>query len=248
MTARRLSAVLFFSIVIAWLAGAASASAATCPSVRIVQTADGTSYVARFFAKTNFMGPVDVALYTAFDSYAAHIPTLEIATPSGTQFRSDTMRFARPATAPFEAAKIAFPTVERTGGCIRRLRIDATASDPRMKDALDTLPTNLVAVPLTPNGALTCKTIASDARVDGAPATPLYPPVARQTGESGRVIVRISLNPDGSVASAGVFKSSGFADLDQSAVNAAIATRYVATTFLCEPVAGDYVFTADFNR
>jgi TonB family protein len=247
MTARRLSAFLFFSIVIAWLAGAAGASAATCPSVRIVQTADGTSYVARFFAKTNFTGPVDVALYTATDSYAAHVPTLEIATPSGTGFRSDTLRFERPAT-PFEAAKITFPTVERTGGCIRRLRIDATASDPRMKDALETLPANLVAVPLTPNGALACKTIASDARVDGAPATPLYPPVARQAGESGRVIVRISLNPDGSVASAGVFKSSGFADLDQSAINAAIATRYVPATFLCEPVAGDYVFAADFNR
>jgi TonB family protein len=247
MIAPKRSALLF-CIVVTWLAGAASARAATCPSVRIVPTADGTSYVARFFAKTHFTGAVDVALYTATDSYAAHIPTLEIATPSGTQFRSESLRFARPATAPFEAAKITFPTVVKTGGCMRRLRIDAAAFDPRMKDALDTLPADLVAVPLTPNGALTCKTIASNARVDGAPATPLYPLVARQTGESGRVTVRISLNPDGSVSGAGVLTSSGFADLDQSAVNAAVATRYVAATFLCEPVGGDYLFVADFNR
>jgi len=50
-------------------------------------------------------------------------------------------------------------------------------------------------------------------------STPPYPPIARRLGEQGRVILRLTISPQGAVISADVAQSSGFADLDQSAVS-----------------------------
>jgi periplasmic protein TonB len=53
--------------------------------------------------------------------------------------------------------------------------------------------------------------------------TPDYPALARKMGEQGRVTLRLSIAADGAVTGAAVEQSSGFADLDQTAVDWVIA-------------------------
>ena len=48
--------------------------------------------------------------------------------------------------------------------------------------------------------------------------TPPYPPDALAAGQTGRVVIRLSINPDGSVAAAFVRESSGVDALDQAAL------------------------------
>jgi len=54
-------------------------------------------------------------------------------------------------------------------------------------------------------------------------STPPYPPIARRLGEQGKVVLRLTISPQGAVVSADVVQSSGFADLDQSAVSWVLA-------------------------
>ena len=71
-------------------------------------------------------------------------------------------------------------------------------------------PPTHVEPPLTPDMAAT-----------GIPAThttPPYPPLARRLGEQGTVTLRLTISPQGVVTGADVVKSSGYADLDQSAI------------------------------
>lgn len=53
--------------------------------------------------------------------------------------------------------------------------------------------------------------------------TPPYPDVARRLGEQGSVLLHLSISPAGDVTGATVSQSSGFADLDQAAVNWVVA-------------------------
>jgi protein TonB len=45
-----------------------------------------------------------------------------------------------------------------------------------------------------------------------------YPPQSRRLGEEGVTVVRLLVNPDGSIADVQVAKSSGFSRLDETAV------------------------------
>jgi protein TonB len=49
--------------------------------------------------------------------------------------------------------------------------------------------------------------------------TPPYPPLARRLGEQGTVTLRLTISPQGVVTGADIVKSSGYADLDQSAMS-----------------------------
>jgi len=52
----------------------------------------------------------------------------------------------------------------------------------------------------------------------GTHTTPPYPDVARRLGEQGQVLLHLTISAQGDVVAATVAQSSGFADLDQSAV------------------------------
>jgi protein TonB len=80
------------------------------------------------------------------------------------------------------------------------------------------------------------------------PVTPDYPEIARQQGAIGVTNVRVSLSATGSVISVKVYKSSGNQSLDQEALKAARASRYSPEIEDCQPVAGDYLFRAEFNN
>ncbi|SRR5579885_653660 len=60
---------------------------------------------------------------------------------------------------------------------------------------------------------------ASAAGITSTHTTPPYPPNARRLGEQGQVLLKIMVTPQGSVSDAQVARSSGYPDLDQTAVD-----------------------------
>jgi protein TonB len=57
---------------------------------------------------------------------------------------------------------------------------------------------------------------------------PVYPSVSRRLGETGQVLLRVELDPEGRVAATSVEKSSGYARLDEAALAA-------VKTWRCQP-------------
>lgn len=49
---------------------------------------------------------------------------------------------------------------------------------------------------------------------------PAYPPLSRRLGETGKVVLRVTLDESGKVAQASIDRSSGFARLDEAALSA----------------------------
>ena len=63
---------------------------------------------------------------------------------------------------------------------------------------------------------------ATDASASGLTSThtiPPYPPMARRLNQAGTVILSITIGTDGSVTAAAIQTSSGFPELDQTALN-----------------------------
>jgi periplasmic protein TonB len=56
---------------------------------------------------------------------------------------------------------------------------------------------------------------------------PAYPPVSKRLGETGKVVVRVYISPDGAAQKGEVRTSSGFERLDAAALVAALKWRYV---------------------
>jgi TonB family protein len=168
-------------------------------------------------------------------------------------FHSETLSFLNPASEPLEAVVITYAQKNVSDRCIEHRRIDpvSTPDDEDVKAVfagLDsaTVPIRLLKA-LGSGLAPSCPKPYTEARIDGHPVQPQYPAIARVTGESGLVMVRLRLNADGSVASASIYKSSGFVSLDRSAIQAASSTHYLPELFRCEPVAGAYIFRAEFR-
>ena len=67
---------------------------------------------------------------------------------------------------------------------------------------------------------------ANAIRANGTIDTPPYPPISRENGEEGRVVLKIMVSPEGKVTNVGVAKSSGFARLDRAARNAGKSGRF----------------------
>lgn len=66
---------------------------------------------------------------------------------------------------------------------------------------------------------------SSDAAYLQNPA-PVYPAISRRMGEQGKVVIRVLIGVDGTAQQAQVQQSSGFARLDQAAVNTVAHWRY----------------------
>ncbi|HEX7387810.1 MAG TPA: energy transducer TonB [Castellaniella sp.] len=60
----------------------------------------------------------------------------------------------------------------------------------------------------------------------GPRPTPVYPQQSERRGEQGRVILRVLISPEGHVAGVKVQKSSGYARLDQAAIDAIRKARF----------------------
>ncbi len=104
--------------------------------------------------------------------------------------------------------------------------------------------------PLPPQPVHTPGPCNRDATVS-AQVSPDYPESARELGLGiSTVLIRVYLNPKGTIAALRVFNSSGNVDLDQAALRAAAQSTYLPRVKNCKPAFGVYLFkvTFDHNR
>jgi protein TonB len=78
---------------------------------------------------------------------------------------------------------------------------------------------------------------------------PSYPSAARTAGQSGRVLIVVTVNAQGRATGARIAQSSGVASLDQAALSAARASTYnprrVAGLPLPDTITIPYTFRLD---
>lgn len=67
---------------------------------------------------------------------------------------------------------------------------------------------------------------------------PTYPALSREAGETGRVLLRAEISPEGRVQQLDIQDSSGFRRLDQAALNAVRHWRFQPATANGQPIAG----------
>lgn len=77
--------------------------------------------------------------------------------------------------------------------------------------------------------------------------TPVYPRSARRKGREGCVTLDVRVSPEGNVVDADIVASSGFADLDHSALDAASSARFAPATQDDTPIEGCVRLTFDFK-
>lgn len=86
----------------------------------------------------------------------------------------------------------------------------------------------------------------SDAAHLSNPA-PVYPAVSRRLREQGRVLFDVYILPDGTVGEIKLKRSSGFARLDDAALEAVRQWRYVPAKRGDQPIPFWYVQPIDFT-
>jgi protein TonB len=87
-------------------------------------------------------------------------------------------------------------------------------------------PVAVAAAPAAPAAPARVEQPSSDAAYLNNPS-PVYPAVSRRMGEQGKVLVRVLIGADGVPQKADIATSSGFARLDQSALEYVMKCRYV---------------------
>lgn len=115
--------------------------------------------------------------------------------------------------------------------------------------ALEALSPALAFAPASQPAALNLSTTVAAAcahpNVD-ASVINAVPPVSHGSKASGTVDVAVTIAPNGRVIHTSVLKSSGNATIDNYVVEAARKSTYSPKLVNCNPVAGSYVFQAEF--
>jgi protein TonB len=75
------------------------------------------------------------------------------------------------------------------------------------------------------------------ARLRGRPSRPFYPPISKRLGETGTVLLSITIDISGDVTGASVVKSSGYSRLDRAALEWARRRHYYPATRGGRPIA-----------
>ncbi|MBU3697177.1 energy transducer TonB [Dechloromonas sp.] len=96
--------------------------------------------------------------------------------------------------------------------------IEATQSQVATANAPDASPPDVKPAPPAPPAEAPVVQARFDADYLKNPAPP-YPPLSRRMGEEGKVILRVSVNPQGGADQVEIRSSSGSQRLDESAVN-----------------------------
>jgi len=100
--------------------------------------------------------------------------------------------------------------------------------------------------PLPTVAPLDCSDPNQDARAID-PVVPDTPEIAQEEGLTGTALIKVSLDAAGVVTDVSVYRSSGSGALDAAAEQAARRTAYRPQLENCEPVAGSYLFSANFT-
>jgi TonB family protein len=192
-----------------------------------------------------------MTIYTSTSTYAANVPIAVELPGHDVGFRSLPFIVVNPSSEPFTAAEFTFAGSHVVGGCAQRFRMtDLIQRDLDIRAAYAELdpsrpPTQLLKV-IGEGTTVTCKDPYASARFDGPPVAPDYPAMARALGQTGTTLVKVSLTDTGAVDAVAIYRSSGSDALDRSALNAAQRSHYKPQLFRCDPVAGAYLYTANF--
>lgn len=198
--------------------------------------------VALFFAQNIRSAPAAVVLPQRHPIEIIHIvhptppPTPPPATPSPVRSTHRTVSraaMAHPVRLPHEIVAVG-PAEPRVAG--------ATHDGVGLADVGAAGPA-IVAPPPTPS----CANPNVAARAVDA-ISPDTPQAAQEAGAIGSVEIEVSLAASGAVTSVAVLRSAGFVPLDDAALRAARQSTYAPEVRDCRPVAGDYVFRADFTQ
>lgn len=103
----------------------------------------------------------------------------------------------------------------------------------------------VAAAPVAPPAPPKVELPSSDANYLNNPQPP-YPPLSKRLGEQGRVMVRVHISADGIATRAEVQRSSGFARLDETAVQTVLRWRYVPGKRAGVPEAMWYIVPVTF--
>lgn len=106
------------------------------------------------------------------------------------------------------------------------------------------------AMPGTPEPTPTPKPACSVPNVAATTVSVVSPSVPDEVGSDvdAQAQVRVTLQPDGSVEAAQIYRTTGNGLLDREAMRAARASTYRAEIRDCVAVRGDYLFTVDFKN
>ncbi len=128
-------------------------------------------------------------------------------------------------------------------------RVQVTSGSAGAADAKSVaLQSNTIQVGLPDTLSLTtCPVPARPARVVKA-VEPDYPLIARQEGLTGVAYVAVILDERGAVQESFIYRSSGARSLDEASLVAARRSQYAPEIKNCVPVAGLYIFRAEFAR
>lgn len=109
-----------------------------------------------------------------------------------------------------------------------KLVVKAAPKPPQTPAAAPSGAATTQAAPQAPVASRDPNTPRLIGRVDylGQRPRPEYPRASQRRGETGRVMVRVLISPQGAVANASVRSSSGYARLDESALVAARSARF----------------------
>ena len=94
-----------------------------------------------------------------------------------------------------------------------------------------------------PTGTNTC---THEAWVTNPVPPPFNPPSGTQILRSLSTEVEVTLNPDGSVKTVSIFKSSGYTAWDDAVLYAARNSTYLPKVIDCKAVEARYIFRANY--
>ncbi len=226
-------------------------------SVMIVPTADSDVAAVRFSSIVDGSGDVSLVADSATQRYTVtyHGLPFEVRTPAA--YKGGPERFS---TAPLLVRLPAKELRDATVTLIDSNSDKPLDCTPQRDDFEQKHPTTTSSPPpwASPaTGSVAKPTVAAAPPAEcQQPYTPVkleraahadYPEMAIRERATGRVNIAVEVDSGGKVLSAGVYSSSGWKSLDESAMNAAASSKYKPEVFRCAAVGGVYLFTADFR-
>jgi protein TonB len=167
-------------------------------------------------------------------------PVKQTAPPPQVKLKLNVVKTTSHNSAPSTEQKYVPPPVGSENGEVHGI----VASGPPV--AATSAATPAPATP-TPTPKPQCANPNQDAAIKGTAVSPDYPDIARQQGAVGTTQVKVTLDANGTPVDVSVYKSSGNAALDNSALKAAKETEYEPDIINCVKTPGAYLFRADFT-
>lgn len=154
--------------------------------------------------------------------------------------------FYRPGVAPPNATGQAFEPLPAPPVAGSQGASDMVRPDPELARAADSAAPRPVPPP-APVGVPNPVPPATSAPVPIATPAPRYPAAALRRGESGEVLLRIEVDPDGLPHAMDIVRSSGSRDLDRAALVAARSWRFRPALRAGQPVTASVEVPISFD-